>query len=117
MSQKLRCKVCSIDLSESDLVECCIDLIIILPSHLLFVFLYQEWPEEDYPPYANGPGYILSSDIAKFIISEFESRKLRVSNKSYLHDNLNVGMLKLIIINLSCVAVVQDGRRKYGNVG
>lgn len=32
-----------------------------------------------YPPYANGPGYILSSDIAHYIISEFESHKLRVS--------------------------------------
>lgn len=38
----------------------------------------QEWPEEDYPPYANGPGYIVSSDIAQFVISNFERRKLRV---------------------------------------
>jgi hypothetical protein len=29
-------------------------------------------------PYANGPGYIVSSDIAQFIISEFEKHKLRV---------------------------------------
>ncbi|KAF2311370.1 hypothetical protein GH714_022113 [Hevea brasiliensis] len=34
---------------------------------------YEEWPEEDYPPYANGPGYILSSDIAQFVVSEFET--------------------------------------------
>ena len=40
---------------------------------------YQEWPEEDYPPYANGPGYVLSSDIAHFIVSEFEKHKLRVT--------------------------------------
>lgn len=39
----------------------------------------QEWPEEDYPPYANGPGYVLSTDIARFIVSEFEKHKLRVS--------------------------------------
>lgn len=38
----------------------------------------QEWPEEDYPPYANGPGYILSTDIARFIVKEFEQHKLRV---------------------------------------
>ncbi|KAK4376758.1 hypothetical protein RND71_003054 [Anisodus tanguticus] len=25
---------------------------------------WQEWPEEDFPPYANGPGYIISFDIA-----------------------------------------------------
>lgn len=92
-------------------------LILVLPSHSLSVFSYQEWPEEDYPPYANGPGYILSSDIAKFIVSEFERRKLRVSNKSYSHHNVMVCMLKLIINNLSCGAVVQDGRCKYGNVG
>lgn len=41
--------------------------------------MLQEWPEEDYPAYANGPGYVVSSDIARFIISEFEKHKLRVS--------------------------------------
>lgn len=45
-----------------------------------FSFDCQEWPEEDYPPYANGPGYILSSDIANFIVSKFEKNKLRVLN-------------------------------------
>ena len=40
--------------------------------------LFQEWPEEEYPPYANGPGYIISRDIAGFIVAEFESHKLRV---------------------------------------
>lgn len=45
---------------------------------MFFLGELQEWPEEDYPPYANGPGYIMSSDIAKFIVSEFEKHKLRV---------------------------------------
>ena len=44
----------------------------------------QEWPEEDYPPYANGPGYIISSDIAQFIVSEFEKHKLRVFDINFL---------------------------------
>ncbi|XP_058086042.1 hydroxyproline O-galactosyltransferase GALT5-like [Magnolia sinica] len=39
---------------------------------------YEEWPEEDYPPYANGPGYIVSSDIAQFVVTEFEKHALRV---------------------------------------
>ncbi|KAF3322041.1 putative beta-1,3-galactosyltransferase 19 [Carex littledalei] len=39
---------------------------------------YEEWPEEDYPPYANGPGYVVSSDIAYYIVSEFENSKLRL---------------------------------------
>lgn len=43
---------------------------------------FQEWPEEDYPPYANGPGYIVSSDIAQYIVTEFEQHKLRVSDWS-----------------------------------
>lgn len=51
-------------------------------------YVFQEWPEEDYPPYANGPGYILSSDIAHFIVSEFEKRKLRVGNGSSLSLSL-----------------------------
>lgn len=41
--------------------------------------IVQEWPEEVYPPYANGPGYIISIDIAKFVISQHGSRSLRVS--------------------------------------
>jgi Galactosyltransferase len=43
-----------------------------------FPLLIQEWPEEDYPPYANGPGYVVSADIARFVISDFENNKLRV---------------------------------------
>jgi hypothetical protein len=39
---------------------------------------FQEWIEEEYPPYANGPGYIISSDIAQYITSEFERQKLKV---------------------------------------
>ncbi|KAM0982565.1 hypothetical protein ACFXTH_015463 [Malus domestica] len=49
---------------------------------------YEEWPEEDYPPYANGPGYILSSDIAKFVVSEFERRKLRL----FKMEDVSMGM-------------------------
>ncbi|WOH10500.1 hypothetical protein DCAR_0729969 [Daucus carota subsp. sativus] len=49
---------------------------------------YEEWPEEDYPPYANGPGYILSSDIANFIISKFEKNKLRL----FKMEDVSMGM-------------------------
>ncbi|GJS16830.1 hydroxyproline O-galactosyltransferase GALT6-like protein [Tanacetum coccineum] len=53
---------------------------------------YEEWPEEDYPPYANGPGYILSSDIAEFIASEFEKHALKVCfmSSAYLQNGLTV---------------------------
>lgn len=49
---------------------------------------FEDWPEEEYPPYANGPGYVLSSDIAHFIVSEFESLKLRL----FKMEDVSVGM-------------------------
>uniref|UniRef100_A0A5B6YLR8 Putative beta-1,3-galactosyltransferase 19 n=1 Tax=Davidia involucrata TaxID=16924 RepID=A0A5B6YLR8_DAVIN len=49
---------------------------------------YEEWPEEDYPPYANGPGYVVSSDIANFIVSEFENHKLRL----FKMEDVSMGM-------------------------
>ncbi|KAK4799102.1 hypothetical protein SAY86_024467 [Trapa natans] len=49
---------------------------------------YEEWPEEEYPPYANGPGYVLSADIARFIVSEFERLRLRL----FKMEDVSVGM-------------------------
>uniref|UniRef100_A0A6N2NK05 Hexosyltransferase n=1 Tax=Salix viminalis TaxID=40686 RepID=A0A6N2NK05_SALVM len=60
---------------------------IVMPSFLIW-WWFQEWPEEDYPPYANGPGYILSSDIGRFIVSEFESHKLRL----FKMEDVSMGM-------------------------
>ncbi|WVZ62280.1 hypothetical protein U9M48_012044 [Paspalum notatum var. saurae] len=37
---------------------------------------HEEWPEEIYPAYANGPGYVISSDIADFIMSGFTKQNL-----------------------------------------
>ncbi|BFG28167.1 hypothetical protein CerSpe_144410 [Prunus speciosa] len=49
---------------------------------------YEEWPEEVYPPYANGPGYIISIDIAKFVISQHGSRSLRL----FKMEDVSMGM-------------------------
>ncbi|KAF3590208.1 hypothetical protein DY000_02023525 [Brassica cretica] len=49
---------------------------------------FQEWPEEYYPPYANGPGYILSYDIAKFIVDDFEQQRLRL----FKMEDVSMGM-------------------------
>ncbi|XVE51666.1 hypothetical protein DITRI_Ditri02bG0059800 [Diplodiscus trichospermus] len=49
---------------------------------------YEDWPEEVYPPYANGPGYIISSDIAKFIVSQHVNRKLRL----FKMEDVSMGM-------------------------
>ncbi|XP_009760711.1 hydroxyproline O-galactosyltransferase GALT6 isoform X1 [Nicotiana tabacum] len=49
---------------------------------------YEEWPEEDYPSYANGPGYIVSSDIASFVVSEFDSHNLKL----FKMEDVSMGM-------------------------
>lgn len=56
--------------------------------HGKWAVTYEEWSEEDYPPYANGPGYILSSDIAEYIVSEFETHKLRL----FKMEDVSMGM-------------------------
>ncbi|KAG6493882.1 hypothetical protein ZIOFF_048885 [Zingiber officinale] len=47
-----------------------------------------EWPEEVYPPYANGPGYIISSDIAKFVVSQHANQSLRL----FKMEDVSMGM-------------------------
>ncbi|KAF8029021.1 hypothetical protein BT93_E1636 [Corymbia citriodora subsp. variegata] len=42
----------------------------------------EEWSEEIYPLYANGPGYVIASDIAKFIVSQHRNRSLRMEDVS-----------------------------------
>lgn len=49
---------------------------------------FEEWPEAIYPPYANGPGYIISSDIAKFIVSQHTKRRLRI----FKMEDVSMGM-------------------------
>lgn len=76
--------------------------------------MIQEWPEEVYPPYADGPGYIISSDIANFIISDFEKHKLRVKLHYTLtisHSFVNSNKLHLVLkLMVSWCTVVQNGR-------
>ncbi|KMT07173.1 hypothetical protein BVRB_6g154980 [Beta vulgaris subsp. vulgaris] len=49
---------------------------------------YEEWPDETYPPYADGPGYIVSSDIAHFIVKEFQKNRLRL----FKMEDVSMGM-------------------------
>lgn len=82
---------------------------------------FQEWQEEVYPPYANGPGYVISSDIAQYIVSEFDNQTLRVrlSTLSLVTEHRN-GVLcseRDKWMYHFCDAALQDGRREYGNVG
>lgn len=36
----------------------------------------EEWPHSSYPPWAHGPGYIISRDIAKYIVQGHRQRNL-----------------------------------------
>lgn len=38
----------------------------------------EEWPHASYPPWAHGPGYIISRDIAKFIVQGHQERELKL---------------------------------------
>ncbi|CAM0881129.1 unnamed protein product [Alopecurus aequalis] len=38
----------------------------------------KEWPIETYPPWAHGPGYIISRDIAKFVVRGHQERTLQL---------------------------------------
>ncbi|XP_057422343.1 hydroxyproline O-galactosyltransferase GALT2-like [Lotus japonicus] len=49
---------------------------------------YEEWPEEVYPPYANGPAYVISSDIVTFILSQHKDRRLRL----FKMEDVSMGM-------------------------
>ncbi|WOL04197.1 hydroxyproline O-galactosyltransferase GALT6 isoform X1 [Canna indica] len=65
---------------------------------------YEEWPEEDYPPYANGPGYVVSADIADFVISEFEKHALRL----FKMEDVSMGMWVEKFNNSKPVEYVHD---------
>ncbi|KAL5722823.1 Beta-1 [Ranunculus cassubicifolius] len=38
----------------------------------------EEWPEENYPPWAHGPGYIVSKDIAKTVYKNYKNGVLKI---------------------------------------
>nr|XP_027097948.1 hydroxyproline O-galactosyltransferase GALT6-like [Coffea arabica] len=56
--------------------------------HGKWAVTYEEWPEEEYPPYANGPGYVMSSDIANSIVTDFEKHRLRL----FKMEDVSMGM-------------------------
>ncbi|KAK7362101.1 hypothetical protein VNO77_04201 [Canavalia gladiata] len=56
--------------------------------HGKWAVTYEEWSEEEYPTYANGPGYIVSSDIAQFIVSNFKEHRLKL----FKMEDVSMGM-------------------------
>lgn len=53
--------------------EFCIQ--VLMPS----VSLLQEWESSTYPPWAHGPGYVFSRDIAKFVVEGHQKDILKVT--------------------------------------
>ncbi|KAL5224172.1 hypothetical protein ABZP36_010811 [Zizania latifolia] len=49
---------------------------------------YEEWPEAVYPPYANGPGYVISIDIARDIVSRHANHSLML----FKMEDVSMGM-------------------------
>ncbi|CAN8260271.1 unnamed protein product [Cochlearia groenlandica] len=50
---------------------------IFLENHTTFSFA-KEWSFDSYPPWAHGPGYIISQDIAKFVVKGHRQRDLKL---------------------------------------
>lgn len=49
---------------------------------------YEEWPEAVYPPYANGPGYVISAGIARDVASRHTNHSLRL----FKMEDVSMGM-------------------------
>ncbi|CAN1145697.1 Hydroxyproline O-galactosyltransferase GALT2 [Linum perenne] len=72
---------------------------------------FKEWPEAVYPPYANGPGYVISSDIANFIVSQHNKRSLRL----FKMEDVSMGMW---VKNFNSTTLVQYSHsRKFCQYG
>lgn len=52
----------------------------------LIIFV-KEWSDDTYPPWAHGPGYVVSHDIAKTIYRKHKKGHLRVihTNNEVIH--------------------------------
>lgn len=49
----------------------------------------QEWPFDMYPPWAHGPGYVISRDIAKFVVQGHQELTLQVGNKPATYSQVS----------------------------
>ncbi|OEL23583.1 Hydroxyproline O-galactosyltransferase GALT6 [Dichanthelium oligosanthes] len=70
---------------------------------------YEEWPEEVYPNYANGPGYVISSDIARYIVSEFDNQTLRL----FKMEDVSMGMWVEMFNNMRRPVEIRHDVRFY----
>ncbi|GKV29525.1 hypothetical protein SLEP1_g38447 [Rubroshorea leprosula] len=71
----------------------------------------KEWPHDKYPPWAHGPGYIISRDIAKFIVQGHQERDLQVNVVAYVRAKAVLTTLNLILIRLSSLCLGLYGQK------
>ncbi|KAH8934904.1 hypothetical protein BDL97_17G004700 [Sphagnum fallax] len=61
------------------------------PSSKWYVRI-EEWPEPQYPTWAHGPGYIISEDIAQFVVKGHEEKNLKKRLKYFKLEDVALGM-------------------------
>ena len=70
--------------------------------------MIQEWPDEAYPTYANGAGYIISTNISRFVVSERRQRTLEVfSLKGVVSESFHQGLMNCchdLIVHAFCTS-------------
>ncbi|KAL0398294.1 UNVERIFIED_CONTAM: Hydroxyproline O-galactosyltransferase GALT2 [Sesamum radiatum] len=73
---------------------------------------YEEWPEAIYPPYANGPGYVISSDIAKYIVAQHANLSLRMNLADSNSSDQVSRYETILMLRLACLRQEHDKWRK-----
>ena len=67
---------------------------------ILLLATLKEWSEGTYPPWAHGPGYVVSHDIARTVSKKFRENHLKVYNK--IHYLLKTVCIVAIVLNVFC---------------
>ncbi|CAM6063042.1 unnamed protein product [Sphagnum tenellum] len=60
------------------------------PSSKWYVRI-EEWPEPQYPTWAHGPGYIISEDIAQFVVKGHQEKNLKKRLKYFKLEDVAMG--------------------------
>lgn len=68
----------------------------------------QEWPFEMYPPWAHGPGYIISRDIAKYVVKGHQELSLQVENELTTYPWIPIVFRSWWILLLSQLFKLED---------
>ena len=86
-----------------------------------WVITREEFAGNLYPPYAHGPGYILSAPLVRRVVAKYADKKVRASSMSLIFlsnfahiQHLSFARVMHVPIADSCISI---RRRWYGHVG